>query len=110
MVSQASLEGLLCTSSVLGTVDMALTGEQILCPKELRFPETGAGDKQDHRALEGVVWRLRSLLLHFPENVQEMTAFTSHPQGPFGHQITSAEQPSRHSEVVTSIISIICAN
>lgn len=56
MVSQASLEGLLCTSSVLGTVDMALTGEQILCPKELRFPETGAGDKQDHRALEGVVW------------------------------------------------------
>ena len=56
MVSQPSLEGLLCASSVLGAVDMALTGEQNLCPKELRFPQTGAGGKQDHRALEGVVW------------------------------------------------------
>lgn len=56
MVSQASLESLLCTSSVLGAADPALTGGQNLCLKELRFPETGVGGKEDPRTLEGVGW------------------------------------------------------
>lgn len=56
LVSQASLESLLCTSSVLGAADPALTGGQNLCLKELRFPETGVGGKEDPRTLEGVGW------------------------------------------------------